>query len=154
MLNCRHATRRDAAALFEMVRELASHEHSLPALKTDLTRFCQDGFGPQPRFAAVLAEIDGRLVGYVSYVRSYAIWRGATTLAVDDIYVRAPWRGRGVGQAMLRWLQGFAAQTGADRLRWEVQVRNAGAIRFYERLGATVITKGVCAWEVRPHGTR
>ncbi|MBI3346146.1 MAG: GNAT family N-acetyltransferase [Burkholderiales bacterium] len=148
MLSCRHATRRDAAALFEMVRELAAHEGSLAALRTDLERFCRDGFGPQPRFAAVLAELDGRLVGYVSYTRAYAIWCGATTLAVDDVYVRAAFRGRGVGEALLRWLRQFAAQTGASRLRWEVNANNGGAVRFYERLGAVVKTKGLCAWEL------
>ncbi|MDR7268610.1 GNAT superfamily N-acetyltransferase [Pelomonas saccharophila] len=148
MLSCRHATRRDAPALFEMLRELAAHEGSPAALQTDLERFCRDGFGPQPRFAAVLAELDGRQVGYVSYTRVYAIWRGATTLAIDDVYVRAACRGRGIGEAMLRWLHGFAAQTGANRLRWEVNARNASAIRFYERLGAAVTTKGFCAWEV------
>lgn len=150
MLTCRHATRRDAARLFEMVRELAAHEGSLAAVQTDLERFCRDGFGPQPRFAAVLAELDGQAAGYVSYTRVYAVWRGATTLAIDDVYVRAGARGQGIGEAMLRWLRHFAAQTGADRLRWEVQPHNAGAIRFYERLGARVVPKGVCAWELTP----
>ncbi|MBV8034724.1 GNAT family N-acetyltransferase [Roseateles sp.] len=148
MLSCRHATRRDAAALFEMVRELAAHENSLAALRTDLERFCRDGFGPQPRFAAVLAEAEGRLVGYVSYTRAYAIWHGGMSLNVDDVYVRADFRRQGVGAAMLHWLRAFAAQTGACRLRWGVNAHNTGAIRFYERLGAVVTTKGLCSWEL------
>lgn len=152
MLSCRHATPRDAEPLFEMVRELAAHENSLAALRTDLQRFSQDGFGPRPRFAAVLAEVDGRLAGYVSYTRTYAIWRGAASLNVDDVYVRAAFRGRGVGEALLRWLRTHAAEAGACRLRWEVNARNAGAIRFYERLGAAVTTKGLCAWEVQVQG--
>lgn len=149
MLSCRHATQHDATALFEMVRELAAHEGSLAALQTDLQRFQHDGFGPQPRFAAVLAEVDGRLAGYVSYTRAYAIWRGAAALNVDDVYVRAAFRRQGVGEALLRWLRAFAAGAGASRLRWEVNASNSGAIRFYERLGAAVTTKGLCSWEAQ-----
>ena len=45
-------------------------------------------------------------------------------------------RGRGAGRALLAHIAGFACQRGAFRLEWEVLRWNAGAIRFYERLGA------------------
>lgn len=148
MLSCRQARLEDAETLFAMVRELAAHEDSLAALHTDLQRFRQDGFGPQARFAAVLAEVDGQPAGYISYTHAYAIWRGVASLNVDDIYVRAAFRRQGVGEALLRRLRDVAARDGACRLRWEVNVHNAGAIRFYERLGAVVTPKGLCRWEI------
>ncbi len=37
---------------------------------------------------------------------------------------------------------------GYPRIRWEVQTDNVAAIRFYERLGATMRTKGVFVWDV------
>jgi ribosomal protein S18 acetylase RimI-like enzyme len=36
---------------------------------------------------------------------------------------------------------------GAPRLRWEVQADNDGAIRFYQRLGASMRAKGIFLWE-------
>ena len=113
MLSCRQARLEDAETLFAMVRELAAHEDSLAALHTDLQRFRQDGFGPQARFAAVLAEVDGQPAGYISYTHAYAIWRGAASLNVDDIYVRAAFRRQGVGEALL--LVGFEYGTRVHR---------------------------------------
>ena len=34
------------------------------------------------------------------------------------------------------------------RARWSVRAENAGAIRFHERLGASVAIRGVCSWAV------
>ena len=48
-------------------------------------------------------------------------------------------RGTGLGRALLRHLGALAVQRGCGRFEWSVLDWNANAIRFYEKMGATVM---------------
>ena len=91
----------------------------------------------------LLAEIDGRAVGFVSWTRVYGIWRGEDYLNLDDLFVVEAARGAGVGEALMRV---FAAETEGLGARWEVRTDNRGARRFYDRLGAEQEEKVVVRW--------
>lgn len=56
---------------------------------------------------------------------------------LKELYVRRSHRGAGVGEALVARSARFALDHGCGRMDWNVQARNAGGIRFYERLGAT-----------------
>ena len=45
-------------------------------------------------------------------------------------------RGKGVGQMLLNAVRNIALAEGISRLLWAVHKNNAGALRFYEALGA------------------
>jgi ribosomal protein S18 acetylase RimI-like enzyme len=49
-------------------------------------------------------------------------------------------RGRGIGEALLTRLARVAVERGYGRFEWSVLDWNANAIRFYERMGATVMS--------------
>jgi GNAT superfamily N-acetyltransferase len=53
--------------------------------------------------------------------------------------VRPAQRGQGIGEAMLKRLAALAVERGCGRFEWSVLDWNADAIRFYERMGATVM---------------
>ena len=55
---------------------------------------------------------------------------------LEDLFVRPPCRGRGVGSALLRHVAGLAVQRGCGRVEWWVLDWNERAIGFYERLDA------------------
>lgn len=76
-----------------------------------------------------VAEVDGALAGFAIGHRSGA--RGH----VVTIDVAAAHRRSGVGRALLRELVRRLEASGARRIRLEVDLRNAAAIRFYEGLG-------------------
>jgi RimJ/RimL family protein N-acetyltransferase len=48
-------------------------------------------------------------------------------------------RGKGIGEAMLTRLAKLAVDRGYGRFEWCVLDWNENAIRFYERMGATVM---------------
>ena len=77
----------------------------------------------------IVAEIDGALAGFAIGHRSGS--RGH----VVTIDVAAAHRRSGVGRALLRELVRRLEDSGARRIRLEVDLRNAAAIRFYEGLG-------------------
>ncbi|MBL8835553.1 MAG: GNAT family N-acetyltransferase [Alphaproteobacteria bacterium] len=143
-IRIRRAAAADAAALHAMMRALAGHVGSKGLLTTPAA-LARDCAGPRARFTALLAEHAGTPVGYVSFARGYSIWRGRNRLWLDDLYVAARWRSRGVGLLLMRAVARIAARAGAD-VKWEVGGDNARAIAFYKRLGASVTVKGLCRW--------
>jgi GNAT superfamily N-acetyltransferase len=147
-ITLREATEADVEALHRLIVAIADHHGQREYVFVTVDDLRRDGFGPAPKFGAVLAEVDGALVGYASYTWSYAIWLGAAYMSVDDVFVSASLRGLGVGEALMRTLKQVCADRGLQRLRWEVQPDNTAAIRFYERIGARMRTKGIFYWDV------
>ena len=75
------------------------------------------------------AEAEGRLVGFAIAER-----RGSRGHVVT-IDIERPSRRRGLGRRLFSRIFERLEEEGAREIRLEVDVRNAGAIRFYERLG-------------------
>jgi len=61
--------------------------------------------------------------------------RGAVVVKLDDVTIRAGWQGRGIGTAMLEALAVHVAAQGIARIDCGCHRANAGAWRFYERMG-------------------
>ena len=61
--------------------------------------------------------------------------RGTVVAKLDDVTIRAGWQGRGVGTAMLAALAAHLRAQGITRIDCGCHRANAGAWRFYERLG-------------------
>ena len=136
MLNIRLATREDVPLLRALIRELAAYEkkaHKAVATEADLLR---DGFGPQPKFRALIAEWEGEPSGYASFFYFYSTFQGRPALFLEDLFVRDKFRGKGIGKSLLAAVAKLALDEGCYGLRWEVLDWNRPAIEFYERLGA------------------
>ncbi|KAK1652912.1 hypothetical protein QYE76_070717 [Lolium multiflorum] len=90
---------------------------------------------PSPRAA-------GRVTaGFVICFPNYSSFLAKPGLYVEDIFVRAPWRHRGLGRMMLSAVAARAAEIGMGRVEWCVLDWNQNAIDFYEGMGAEVFTK-------------
>jgi len=77
----------------------------------------------------LVAEVEGALSGFAIGHRTGG--RGH----VVTLDVAGGYRRRGVGRVLLRELVERLERAGARTVRLEVDLRNVGAIRFYERLG-------------------
>lgn len=60
----------------------------------------------------------------------------APTLVLKELFVPEPFRGVGVGRALMHAVAKFASEIGAPRLQWTVLPQNHSAKRFYADLGA------------------
>jgi ribosomal protein S18 acetylase RimI-like enzyme len=143
----RPAVESDVPALLAMLRELAHHQSEAHHVGTNEAALRRDGFGATPRFHALIAEIAGKPVGYLTYTLAYTIWGARQFAQVDDIYVRQDRRGHGVGRALMQPIKALA-EARATYARWHVQPENAEAIAFYRAIGATIVAKGVCYWNL------
>lgn len=77
-------------------------------------------------FVMQLGEV---LVGYGGF------WLVLDEAHITKVTVAAPWRGRGLGRYLMRYLLNTARSNGAAVARLEVRAANASAIALYEDLG-------------------
>src|ERR1043166_1541180 len=141
MLKIYPATRDDVSTLLTLIRELAIYEkkrHKAVVTEQDLLR---DGFGPQPKFRALIAEWDGQPAGYASFFYFYSTFQGRPALFLEDLFVLDQFRGKGIGKSLLASVAKLAIELECFGLRWEVLDWNRPAIEFYERLGATFLNE-------------
>jgi GNAT superfamily N-acetyltransferase len=135
MLSIRFATISDVALLRTLIRELAAYENELDQVLITEADLARDGFGPQPKFRALLAYWDQEPAGYALFFDFYSTWRGRE-MFLEDLFVREALRGRKIGKSLLAAVARIAEREGCHGLRWEVLSWNHTAVKFYEALGA------------------
>ena len=74
-------------------------------------------------------------VGVCVVCHAISTSRGTLVAKLDDVTIRDGWQGRGVGGAMLAALAAHLRERGITRIDTACHRDNAGAWRFYERLG-------------------
>ena len=139
MLSIRPATIKDASLLATMILELAEYERLAHEAGVTAESIARDGFGPHPKFRAVIAESDGQAVGYAVFFEFYSTFQGRAGLFLDDLFVRPQFRKHGIGQALLAHVARIAWDENYFCMRWEVLDWNKPAIEFYKRLGAVFL---------------
>ena len=128
----------DAAGIELLFREFVAYLRSIGDnydYRFGAEQYLTDGFGSDPVFRGLVAEDASGLIGYVLFSRSYEgdYIRG---FFIVDLYVRKDSRGKGVGRMLMQAVSDAARAEGISRLSWAVHKSNAGAIHFYETLGA------------------
>ena len=83
-----------------------------------------------------LAEDAGRApLGFVQLFPSFSSVEARRLWVLNDLYVSAAARGRGIGRALMEAARRHAVQTGAKRLTLETMTENRAAWSLYESLG-------------------
>ena len=141
MLNIRPATPDDVPTILRFIRELALYEREPDAVVATEADLLRDGWGPSPRFTALIADYDGAPAGFALYFTSYSTWLGHHGIRLEDLYVTPAMRGHGIGKALLARLARIALDEGCPRLEWDVLNWNEPAIAVYRRIGATIQTE-------------
>ncbi|XP_026484605.1 thialysine N-epsilon-acetyltransferase-like [Vanessa tameamea] len=135
-IQVRMMRREDAAAVHEMIHELATFEGVPDGPKLSEQDLIEDGFESSPSwFFGLVAEKDGRMVGHAMCNRAYSSWT-RRAFYIEDLYVRPTARRGGVARRLLQELCRIAVAEGVHRVDWHVLENNADALAFYSRLGA------------------
>lgn len=134
----------DRKAIHAMLREFMEYFAEIDAAAVaddpysdrELAKAAGLGFVRDPLGAALIAEIDGKPVGYLAY--HYGIWEVYPALYVDGLFVRKSVRAHGVGRALMAAAERLAAVRDATHITWMVWRKNTPAIDFYKHLGAEI----------------
>lgn len=126
----------DVPLLFAMKRQLAIQENAKRALRASEQDWLRDGFGPQAKFAAFVAERQGVVVGMATVSEHYyTSWAGCT-LYIQDIFVEPAQRRRGIASALLAHIAAYALKRGSPLVQLTVREGNP-ARRLYRHRGFT-----------------
>ena len=131
----RKATVEDADLLLSAMRIIGDHLGTPERITASAEDLRRHGFGPSPAFTALIAEITGEFAGMCLFFRSFSTWRGQPGAYIQDLVVPEKFRGRGVAEALLHRTARHVRAEGGAYLRLSVDAANAGAQRFYERIG-------------------
>ncbi|MGA2046773.1 MAG: GNAT family N-acetyltransferase [Terracidiphilus sp.] len=132
----RTATPEDIPQILAFIRALAAYEREPDAVTATEEGLLRDGFGPNPFFFCLIAEIDGQPAGFAFYFFNYSTWVGRPGLYLEDLFVHPEFRGLGIGKALLQKVAAIAVEKNCPRLQWEVLDWNTPAIDFYSAMGA------------------
>jgi len=120
----------------DLIRQLAKFEKLENEVVLTEELLVNGLFGPHPYAETVIAEEDGQPIGFALFFHTFSTFLARPGIYLEDLFVLAEHRGRGVGRALLAHLAHLAVERGCGRLEWAVLNWNQEAIRFYERLGA------------------
>ena len=139
----RAAAPRDVPAIVGLIGELAAFEHLSHLLRLTPETLAPHLFGERPVVEAVVADAlinGGRpVVAFALYFTNFSTFLAQPGLYLEDLYVQPACRGAGIGKALLSHLGALAVARGYGRFEWSVLDWNENAIRFYEKMGATVM---------------
>lgn len=145
-MDLRKATPADAAALAELGERSFIVKFGHLYRPEDLENFLAGSHTEakaakeiaDPQMRVMLAEQDGRLLGYCKLVMACG-WpehaRGAQVIELKQLYTDPEATGQGIGARLMDWALAEAARFGADEVQLSVYSDNPGAQKFYNRYG-------------------
>ena len=148
-ITIRKAVKEDCARMMELIHELAVYEKEPEAVTVSFDHFVQSGFGDNPVWEAIVAEISpspagegrGEVVGFALWYIRYSTWKGQR-LYLEDFLVSEKMRGHGIGKLLFDKLLEECKEKGYSGMAWQVLDWNEPAINFYKKYPNVYIDKG------------
>ena len=135
----RPAEPRDLEVIVRLIGQLAEFEALTHLLQVTPETLRPHLFGARPVAEALVVDLGDQVVAFALFFTNFSTFLALPGLYLEDLFVEPEQRGRGIGEALLTRLAQLAAERGYGRFEWSVLDWNVNAIRFYERMGATVM---------------
>src|ERR1700758_5348753 len=116
----RAAVEADVPAILALIRELADYEKLLEACVATEGLLKRHLFGEHKAAEALVTEVEGKIVGYAIFFKTFSTFLGLPGIYLEDIYVQPKLRGQGFGKGMLKELARRAVAEGYGRVEWTV----------------------------------
>ncbi|MDJ0903525.1 MAG: GNAT family N-acetyltransferase [Xenococcus sp. MO_188.B8] len=135
----RSAISTDVESIFSLIKALAEYEKLSHLVTGNSQELAEHLFGDSPCAEAIIAEVDGKIVGFGLFFQNYSTFLTKPGIYLEDLFVLPEYRRRGIAKGILRYLADLAIARDAGRLEWSVLDWNENAIAFYEKIGASVL---------------
>ena len=130
-------TKQHMPQVLDLIKELADYEKAPNDVLISADTLLKEGFGPNKIFNTIVAEIDGKVIGMLLYYPVFSTWKGRS-IYLEDLIVAKNHRRKGIGQLLIDALIAEAKESQAKKIRWQVLDWNTPAIKFYQRINATL----------------
>ena len=134
-ITIRKSTKEDMPAVHGLISELALYEKAPHEVTNTVEEMIRDGFGQQPVFHCLVAEIENVVKGMAIYFIKYSTWKGKG-IYLDDIVITQSMRGKGIGKLLFDAVIEDSKNRNAKQLHWQVLDWNEPAINFYKKFNA------------------
>jgi GNAT superfamily N-acetyltransferase len=91
-------------------------------------------FDPAEPVYALVAEVEGRVVGLTHYIFHRNTTKIELTCYLQDLFTVTELRGRGVGRALIEGVYERARAAGIHRVYWQTHVTNAAGRLLYDKV--------------------
>lgn len=134
-LMVRFAEKKDSLLILELIKGLAGYEKMEDELETT-EEMLKTALFEKKQAEVILAEHQGKAIGYALFFTSFATFRGKAGIYLEDLFVVPEGRGCGAGKALLSCLAKIAEERNCGRMEWMCLNWNEPSIRFYKQMGA------------------
>ena len=135
-LTIRPAAPEDCPTIVSHIRELAIFEKLEHEAVGTVEQFRLHLFGERPVCEALMAEWDGEPAGFALFFTNFSTFLAKPGLYLEDLYVREPFRRKGIGKSLITKIASIAVERNYGRFEWSVLNWNSPAIAFYRSMGA------------------
>lgn len=125
----------DLQRLRELIVELAVFEKEPDAVTNTVQMMEKDGFGENPIFGFLIAEVKDEIVGASIYYYRYSTWKGRM-IYLEDLIVTEKMRGKGIGKKLFDTTIQTGKNSDCVGMMWQVLDWNESAINFYKKYKA------------------
>ena len=130
------ATQENIPQIYALMREFAEYENLLEFFETTEERLKRALFGDGKVAEAILAFDGETPIAYAVFFPNFATFRGQRGIYLEDIFITKNFRGKGVGEMILKYIAKLAKSRGFERIDFQVLEWNTPAVAFYEKFGA------------------
>jgi len=144
-IEIRNAESRDCELILSFIQHLADYEKMSNDVVATVEDLENTLFGEKKYAEVVIANLDGRPVGFALFFHNYSTFVGKAGIYLEDLFVLPEARGQRVGKSLLIHLAKIAIERNCARFEWSVLDWNQPAIDFYRSIGAV----GMEEWTVQ-----
>lgn len=137
----RFVEREDLNQVIDLCRAHALYEQSDYSDAGKQDGLLRDLFSTIPKLYCIVAEVGANLVGYATYMKQYATWEAGEYVYMDCLFVAESVRGQRIGEQLVERIKEESLKMGCSLIQWQTPDFNTRAIKFYNRIGATSLSK-------------
>lgn len=131
-IKIRPAVKEDCKRMMELIHELAVYEKAPEQVVVSFDHFVASGFGAQPVWWAIVAEVNGNVEGMALYYIRYSTWKGQR-MYLEDLVVAENMRGHKIGSLLFDALIIEAKAKSFKGMNWQALDWNEPALNFYRK---------------------
>ena len=135
-IKIRPAVKEDCTRMMELIHELAVYERAPEQVVVSFEHFVSSGFGENPVWWALVAEVNGNVEGLALYYIRYSTWKGQR-MYLEDLVVAENMRGHKIGSLLFDALIIEAKAKKFKGMNWQALDWNEPALNFYRKYNSS-----------------